>query len=158
MNKKKIIIGSFTVAVILLGIIINTVFLFNPFTFKKEKAVYLPFTWYRKPITFLVSVNGTTKELYMMDENAKFIYKELNKTEVLGSLFDSKLRLQYNIEEKGQLNIQSYKNGIVTKIRWYGENSDVCSTTGDFGYEAIVKMTPELKEYLNNLFVNQENN
>lgn len=155
MNRKKIIIGLFTVAIILIGIILNTVFLFNPLTFRKDKATHLPYTWYRKPITFFVQGNGPTKELLEMDESPKFIYTELNKVEVLGSLFDNNLRQQYNTTEKGQLDMKSYKNGIVTKIRWYGETSDVCSTTGNFGYEAIVKMTPELKEHLNTLFTDQ---
>ena len=155
MNRKKIIIGLFILSIILIGIILNTIFLFNPLTFRKDKATQLPYPCYRKPITFFVKGNGQIKELHDMNESAKFIYRELNKVEVLGSLFDNNLRQQYNITEKAQLNINSYKNGVVTKIRWYGENSDVCSTTGNFGYEAIVKMTPELKEHLNTLFIDQ---
>ena len=91
-----------------------------------------------------------------MDNTVKDIYKELGKSEVLGPILEANIKEQLNIgDAQGQLLIQSSKGEILKQIYWYGNDSDICSTTvlyDNKAFQAYIKMTPKLKEDITDLF------
>ena len=139
---------------LIVEVFIGRLFLFNPLSFKRDRITNNSYYSYKKPITVIIKTDDKLKELTKIDDSVRFIYNELKRSELIGPIYDIKIDKTYNLQYKGQLNIQSQKCQILTKIRWYGENADICSTTGGFGGEAFVKITTELKIFLNKLFNN----
>lgn len=152
-NSKKIVLVL--LFFITGSLIISNVFLFNPLTFKRDRITHRPYTYYKKPITYVLVTAGGAKELKNMSTDAIFVYSELKRCEILGSISDENLRKQLKlVNQEGLIQIITWSNLNLSKIRWYGKDSDVCSISGQFDTtsEVWVKMTPKLKENLNEIF------
>lgn len=151
--KKKVVI--YFIVISLLLILFNNFFLFNPFTYKRDHITHDSFASYTKPVSILLMKNGDSMEIQDVEKDVKKIYKELRKSEVVGPVYDKGLREETKLPyTKGLINIQSRKY-VVTKIDWYGKNSDYCSLMtvyDDKVYDSVIKMTPELRELLNSYF------
>jgi hypothetical protein len=139
-------------------------FLFNPLTFQRDAITYHHYTRYRKPTQYIISTNLDDKRVINdVDDDVRKIFKELKESECVGLTIDKDLKTQLGIpEKKGELIIKTnLKLGeILSEITWYGEDLDICSilmydpdTGYRLGFNGFIKMTSELQEHLNRLFM-----
>ncbi|MCX8129482.1 MAG: hypothetical protein N3I35_05200 [Clostridia bacterium] len=162
MRTKAVVVVLVFIIMFAAGIYINNNFLFSPLTFKRDSITYLPYNWYAKPMAYSYMNYDNEKikgDNINNEEEIKLIYKELKKSRLLGPIQHIdifKSQLEGRIQGGLYIN-SSYSDGCtVTDLKWFGSNSDICEISGslklngnDTTTNLYIKMTPELKEFLN---------
>jgi hypothetical protein len=151
-NIKQSCIFAFVVIALIVGIVLNSIFLFNPLTFRKDDIT--PYDWqdYRKPIEVVYYYWDTIvgwKEVSIVQggKEAKFIVSELKKTnEIVHYLKDYLLPLEKRGKEckvviRRVLGQSKYQNMLDFN---YFENGDI----SDFSNSNYIELTKELKTLL----------
>lgn len=151
-NAKHKYILTFVGVALIVGIILNSIFLFNPLTFRKDDIT--PFDWhdYRKPIEVVYyywDTNEGWKETNIVKDGkeARFIVSELKKVnEIEYYLKDFLIPFEKRGREckviiRRVLAKSKYQNMLQFN---YFENGDI----SDFSGSNYIKLTKELKTLL----------
>jgi len=140
----------------------NSTYFFSPILYKPDSITYLPFYWYKRPMTYQYYTyknNKIKSEIKDSDSDIRFIYDELKKSKIIGPgvLIDNK---KYNIPDDyiGELSIWSSigkERGMVNNITWYGSKINICKVTGmyklnqhDTTCDLYIEVTKPLSEFL----------
>lgn len=144
-QRKKVLITSLIVIVVLLGFFINTKYFFNPILYKKDNITYLPWNWYTNPMSIeynsldLISSYGWKTIKIKDKQEINLVFEELKKSEQISEYktVNSKILNEIIIRPSNDsvvLDAFIYDNGKIARV----------NSTGTF-----VRLTSKLTELVN---------
>jgi len=141
-KKRTLIVSSIgLIALIMfLGLFINSRYFFNPFFYKKDNITYLPWTWYKNPMSIeynsmdLNSTDGWKTIKIKNNQEIKVVFDELKKSQQISEYDDENSR---------------FLNEII--IRSSDDSVDLDIFVGADGKSAQVKSTNTFMKLTNKL-------
>lgn len=146
-KKRTLIVSSIgLIALIMfLGLFINNRYFFNPVFYKKDNITYLPWTWYKNPMSIeynsmdLNSTNGWKTIKIKNKQEIKVVFDELKKSQQISEYDDKNSRFL------NEIIIRSSDDSVDLDIfvGADGKSAQVKSTN------TFVKLTNKLTELVN---------